>query len=83
MVFFELKRDFFFNFSNPHLTKYLNLNTQNQPLMRDDETSTITSDEANTIWAEVNKNSLSYKLLHLPLNLLIQSEVGHWIKKTM
>lgn len=57
-VFFEIK-GYFFYFSNPHLTKYLNLNTQNQPLMQDDETSTITSDEAKTIWAEANKNSLN------------------------
>lgn len=55
----NLKEIFFFYFNNPHLRKYLNLNTQNQPLMRDDETSTVTSDEAKTIWAEANKNSLS------------------------
>lgn len=56
LVFFELKWDFFY-FSNPHLTKYLYLKTQNQPPMRD-ETSTITLDEAKVVRAEANKSSV-------------------------
>lgn len=56
---FNLNGFFFFNFSNPHLTKYLNLKSQNQLLIRDDETSTITLDETKIIWAEANKSSVS------------------------